>query len=441
VAFMHAGWELKVDYTAFIQTTGNRHAAGVTKFINAVWASGYIEKRPYTALYCEGCEEFKTVKALDYAKRCPHHLATPVVEVTEENYFFKLTAFKDRLLEFYKKFEIKPESRRNEMLELVESGLEDMSISRSSRRGWGIPIPWDADQTIYVWFDALISYLTGVGFGWDEGMFKNLWPADVHVIGKDITRFHCTLWPAMIMAYNEAVEDKEKIELPRQVFSHGFIYKKKGNELVRDSKTDAETNLGVLVEEFGAEAYRYYFMAKCQFGGDGEYSRDHIKEAYNADLANNLGNFVNRTLNMMVKYGGGTIPAGAVTKQWLDLKQIHEFRTDMVAFNYRGALTTIWNILHRANEFIEISKPWALAKTDVPACLDVMRELASAMRIVSLLLKPFMPGTAAKIAVSLGLKDWPQMTFGDVARIANDNGDGLGEIKVEVLEPLFPRKS
>jgi methionyl-tRNA synthetase len=233
----------------------------------------------------------------------------------------------------------------------------------------------------------------------------------------------------------------KEIALPRQVFSHGFIYKKKGNELVRESKTDAEANLGVLVEEFGSEAYRYYFMAKCAFGGDGEYSFDHMKEVYNADLANNLGNFVNRSLNMMIKYGEGVIPAGPTKQEWFKPDQIHTFRDDMGEFNYKGALTTIWNILHRANEFIENSKPWALAKTDVPACLDVMRELASALRIVSLLLKPFMPGTAAKIAVSLGLKDWPQATFGIVAEIAHGYGNGVGEIKVKALEPLFPRKA
>lgn len=447
VAFMHEWQKLGIDYSAFLQTSGDRHRQGVEKFISAVWASGYIEKRPYTALYCEGCEEFKTPKSLDFAKRCPHHLNTPVVEVTEENYFFKLSAFKDRLFEYYKKVEILPEARRNEMLDLVQNELHDMSISRVSR-GWGIPVPFDTTQTIYVWFDALLSYLTGVGFGWDWGMFKSLWPADVHVIGKDITRFHCILWPAMIMAYNEVVRNQQSIglaeelpviDLPKQVFSHGFIYRKKGNELVRESKTDAESNLGPLVEEFGAEAYRYYFMAKCPFGADGEYSREHIREVYNADLANNLGNLVNRTLQMIVKYGGGKLPYGKTEKAWIDAKTIVDFRTDMACFNYRAALTTIWNILHRANEFIEANKPWELAKTDQGKCLDVLRELAAALRIVSLMLKPFMPGTAAKIAVSLGLKKWPEMTFGDLAALSHYNGDGLGEVQVEPIQPLFPR--
>jgi methionyl-tRNA synthetase len=440
VAFMHQWQALGIDYSAFIQTSGERHKVGVEKFINAVWASGYIEKRPFTSLYCDGCEEFKTTKSLDFARRCPNHTNTPVHEVTEENYFFKLSAFTDRLKELYTNYKIgiKPDARRNEMLELIDAGLEDMSISRVNR-GWGILVPWDHSQTIYVWFDALLSYMTGVGFGWDETMFRNLWPANVHVIGKDITRFHCLLWPAMIMAYNEAVTEPERVALPKEVFSHGFIYRKKGHELVRESKSDADSQLGPLVDEFGAEAYRYYFMAKCPFGADGEYSRDHIREVYNADLANNLGNLVNRTIQMIVKYGGGTLPAGTVAPAWLTPKVLVDFRADMVSFNYRAALTTIWNILHRANEYIEKNKPWELAKTDQGRCLDVLRDLAAALRIVSLMLKPFMPGTAAKIAAALGLKKWPEMTFGDLANIAYYNGDGLGEVHVEPIQPLFPR--
>ncbi len=255
---------LEISFDNFIQTSEPRHAVGCQKFIQAVYDAGDIYKKAYTGLYCNGCESFKTEKELTPEGRCPNHPNAPLRVVEEENYFFRLSAFRDRLLAHYAanpQF-IQPESRRNEIVNLVESGLQDVSISRKGFT-WGIPVPFDPEQTIYVWFDALLNYVTAVGYGSDDERFHATWPADVHVIGKDITRFHCALWPAMLMAAG--------LPLPKAVFAHGFVYNK-GAKISKSAGTAIDPM--DVFRDHGADPFRYYFLRECPFGGDGDFSEE-----------------------------------------------------------------------------------------------------------------------------------------------------------------------
>ena len=306
---------LDISYDDFIQTSEERHHRGCQKFIQAVFDAGDIYKGVYTGHYCTGCETFKTEKEVEEAGgRCPNHPNTPLTWVEEENYFFRLSAYRDRLLAHYASHPdfIQPASRRNEIHNLVETELRDVAITRKGF-SWGIKVPFDPAQTIYVWFDALLNYITGIGYGTDEARFRQHWPADVHVIGKDITRFHCALWPAMLMSAG--------LPLPLSVFGHGFVYRKneETGEVQKLSKSLGNVVEPMeLIEKFSAEGFRYYFMSQCPFGGDGEFSFERFADAYNSGLANNLGNLYSRILTMCVKYFDGRFDgADSVdTTQW-----------------------------------------------------------------------------------------------------------------------------
>src|SRR3954447_11769883 len=293
---------LEISNDDFIQTSEERHHVGCRKFIQAVYDAGDIYKGVYAGHYCTGCESFKTEKEVAEAGgKCPNHPGTPLSWVEEENYYFRLSVYRERLLEFYAAHPefIQPESRRNEIVNLVETELKDVAITRKGFT-WGIPVPFDPDQTIYVWFDALLNYITAIGYGTDEERFRVTWPADVHVIGKDITRFHCALWPAMLLSAG--------LPLPRRVFGHGFVYNK-GAKISKSAGTAIDPMDVFRIH--GADAFRYYFMRECPFGGDGNFSDERFAEVYNADLANNLGNFYSRTLSMCVKYFGGQLDGSA----------------------------------------------------------------------------------------------------------------------------------
>src|SRR3954471_18753180 len=329
---------LEISNDDFIQTSEERHHIGCRKFIQAVYDAGDIYKKAYTGLYCNGCEAFKTEKELTPEGRCPLHPNTPLKAVEEENYFFRLSAFGDRLLTHYAENPdfIQPESRRNEIVNLVESGLQDVSISRKGFT-WGIPVPFDTEQTIYVWFDALLNYITAIGFGTDQARFESLWPADVHVIGKDITRFHCALWPAMLMSAG--------LPLPRKVFAHGFVYNK-GAKISKSAGTAIDPM--EVFRAHGADAFRFYFMKECPFGGDGNFSEERFAEVYNSDLADNLGNLYSRVLTMCAKYFDGKLTGSAAIDPtaWLnglDLPAlIEEVRGLVGSFEYHFALQRIW---------------------------------------------------------------------------------------------------
>ena len=410
---------LDISNDDFIQTSEERHRLGCAKFIQAVYDAGDIYKKAYTGFYCDGCEAFKTEKELENG-RCPNHPQSPLRAIEEENYFFRLSSFADRLLAHYDAHPdfIQPESRRNEILGLVKTGLQDVSISRKGFT-WGIPVPFDLEQTIYVWFDALLNYVTAIGYGSDdESLFEALWPADVHVIGKDITRFHCALWPAMLMSAG--------LPLPKRVFGHGFVYRK--NESTGEAEKISKS-LGNVVEpmdiidRFSSEGFRYYFMSQCPFGGDGEFSFARFAEVYNADLANNLGNLYSRTLSMCVKYFGGELEGADLVSPtaWLsglDLKGlIDEMSQQICSFQYNLALQRIWNeVLGATNRYIAETVPFKLIKTDPDATRIVLINLAEALRSISILIKPFLPRTASTFHSSFNFSDlspWDSVRFAD----------------------------
>ena len=298
---------LDISFDEFVQTSEERHHRCARTFVQKVHDNGFINKGQYEGWYCEGCESFKTETDIkDAGGVCPDHKVPPVKRV-ETCYFFALSKFQDRLLKYYEEHPdfIQPASRRNEIVSYVKTGLQDINISRSGQT-WGIPVPFDESFTIWVWFDALLTYFTGIGYGTDDDKWATWWPADIHFIGKDITRFHCAQWPAMLMAAG--------IEPPRMVFGHGFVYRKSEETGGREkfSKT-----LGNVVEpmeiitKFSADAFRYYFMRECPFPGDGEFSWQRFGDLYNADLANNLGNLYSRVVTLITKNYDGKLEGSA----------------------------------------------------------------------------------------------------------------------------------
>ena len=409
-------WQaLEISFDDFIQTSEKRHHAGCQKFIQAVHDAGDLYKKAYSGLYCNGCESFKTEKEL-VDGRCPNHPNVPLRHVEEENYFFRLSAFGARLLAHYESNPdfIQPESRRNEILNLVQSGLQDVSITRKGFT-WGIRVPFDPDQTIYVWFDALLNYITGLGYGSDEARFATYWPADVHVIGKDITRFHCALWPAMLMSAG--------VPLPKRVFAHGFVYNK-GAKVSKSAGTAIDPMDVFRVH--GADAFRYYFMRECPFGGDGNFSDERFAEVYNSDLANNLGNLYSRTLSMCAKYFDGRLEGAAAIEAtaWragLDLASlVDDLRALVGSFQYNVALQRIWlDLLDSANRYIDATAPFKLARTDPEACKAVLVNLAEALRVISILIKPFLPTTAETFYRAFNFETaqpWAAVRYADAPR-------------------------
>ncbi len=412
--FLEVWKALEISNDDFIQTSEERHHIGCRKFIQVVHDAGDIYKQPYIGLYCNGCEMFKTEKEL-VDGRCPNHPNIPLKQIEEENYFFRLSAYSDRLLEHYDENPefIQPESRRNEVINYVKSGLLDTSISRTGFT-WGIRVPFDEEQTIFVWFDALLNYITAIGYGTDEARFASLWPADVHVIGKDITRFHCALWPAMLMSAG--------LPLPRKVFAHGFVYNK-GAKISKSAGTAIDPM--DVHRRHGADAFRYYFLRECPFGGDGDFSEERFAALYNSDLANNLGNVYSRTLSMCVKYFEGVLPGSAAidATAWqagLDLPALVEQLRQLVgSFQFNVALQRIWlEVLDAANRYVQTTEPFKLIKTDPDACRAVLVNLAEAIRVAAILIKPFLPGTAETFYRAFNYeasKPWDSVSFRDAA--------------------------
>jgi methionyl-tRNA synthetase len=422
VQFQDVWRALDISYDDFIQTSEERHHRGCQKFIQAVFDAGDIYKGVYNGHYCNGCEAFKTEKEVEEGGgRCPNHPNAALTWVEEENYFFRLSAYRDRLLAHYASHPdfIQPESRRNEVINLVESELKDVAITRKGFT-WGIKVPFDPAQTIYVWFDALLNYITAIGYGTDDDRFNSIWPASVHVIGKDITRFHCALWPAMLMSAGLA--------LPGHVFGHGFVYRKNDatGEIQKLSKSLGNVVEPMeLIEKFSVEGFRYYFMSQCPFGGDGEFSFERFADTYNSGLANNLGNLYSRILTMCLKYFDGRLE-GAASVDATQWRQGHDFdeligsvREQIGSFEYSAALQRVWrDVVDAANRYIQETQPFKLAKTDPAACHVVLVNLAEWLRVAAILIKPFLPRTAETFFTAFNFeatKAWDQIGYGDAA--------------------------
>ncbi len=418
---------LDLTNTDFIRTTEPRHYQAVQQFLQVVYDNGFIELGTYEGLYCVPCEAYYTEDEL-VDEKCPIHLR-PVERVTEENYFFQLSRFEDRLLEHYAAHPeaVQPDTRRNEVLGFIKQGLRDFSMSRTSLT-WGIPLPWDPKHVTYVWFDALFNYCTAIGYGTDRERFDRYWPVDYHLIGKDILRFHAVYWPAMLMAGGEAP--------PQRVFAHGFLLM--GGEKMAKSGSN-QVAPADLVAEFGSDGYRYHFLADQRFGPDGDFSHEAMVARYNADLANNFGNLANRVLNMAVTYCGGVAPSERSNGplQMASALAFDGARDGMDRLDYASATGAVWDLIRAANSFIEDSEPWKLHKVgDAAATSSVLGDCLEALRIVALLASPFIPRAAAELWRRLGLDGRPEDQ-----QLPDAAAWGLGPVgtTLEKGDPLFPR--
>jgi methionyl-tRNA synthetase len=393
-------WErLDVSYDDFIRTSEPRHRAAVLELVRRVKANGWIRRDKYSGLYCEGCEAFYTEKDLVDGK-CPNHGTVPRW-VEEENWFFALSAFGDRLLEHIRAHPdfVRPETRRNEIVAFLEGGVSDVSISRAGA-SWGIEFPDDPGHVVYVWFDALTNYLAAAGFGTDEASYAKWWPADVHVVGKDITRFHCVIWPAMLMAAG--------LPVPRTVFGHGFIYH--SGEKMSKSLGNIVNPLDV-VALTGPDPLRYFLLREISFGKDGDFTWDGFVARTNADLANDLGNLLKRTTDMVLKFLGGRIAADADAgrdRTGLAAAAAETARAAQDA--YRGldpsaALEATWSLVRRANQAVQEARPWEVAKDPArrEELAGILGEILEAIRIVGELAEPAIPRKAARLRERLGL--------------------------------------
>jgi methionyl-tRNA synthetase len=405
--FLDVWKRLDLSFDDFIRTTEPRHRAGVQELVRRMAAAGDIYEGHYEGWYCVSCEAFKQEKDL-VDGLCPVHRTKPDW-IREKNYFFRLSRYQGRLLEHFAAHPgfLVPDIRRNEILRLIEGGLEDISVSRAGQN-WGIPMPDDPASVIYVWVDALINYASAVGFGTDDGFFTRWWPANLHVIGKDITRFHAVIWPAMLMSAG--------LSLPEQIFGHGWVHLR-GERM---SKT-----LGTVVDpleaaqRFGPDPLRLYLVKEIAFGNDGDFSWERFEDRYNVDLANNLGNLVSRVAAMADRYRKGRLAprGGAGRLATVAATAVKEYRSAMDAFALEGGVAAAFRIVDATNEFIAESEPWALARDEANAdrLSQILFDAAEAVRVAAILLRPVMPGSAAEILRRAGAPDPAGVGLADAA--------------------------
>ncbi|TCL33256.1 methionyl-tRNA synthetase [Anaerospora hongkongensis] len=426
-------WEkLNISHDDFIRTTETRHREVVQSIFQKIFDQGDIYKAAYEGWYCTPCETFWLETKLENGN-CPD-CGRPVELLKEESYFFKMSKYQERLLQYIEQNPdfIQPTSRRNEMINFIKGGLEDLCVSRTTF-DWGIPVPFDTKHVVYVWFDALTNYITAAGYLHDRDKFAKFWPADIHLVGKEIVRFHSIIWPIILMALGA--------ELPKMVYGHGWLV------VEGDKMSKSKGNVidpVALIDEFGPDAIRYFLLKEITLGQDGNFSRDALINRINADLANDLGNLLHRTLSMIGRFNGGVIQA-AGEKEAIDaeLAQLAHntaanYEKNMESMEINAALKEIWALVSRSNKYIDETAPWALAKDPVKrARLDtVMYNLAEVLRIVTILVSPFMPTTAPKIWAQLGI----ETAFADV-RLHDAQSWGLlaAGTKVAKPEPIFPR--
>lgn len=426
--------KLDISYDDFIRTTENRHKEVVAKIFDRLVKQGDIYMDEYEGSYCTPCESFFTEHQLVNGN-CPD-CGRPVETVKEESYFFKMSKYVDRLLKFYEENPtfIQPVSRKNEMINnFIKPGLEDLAVSRTTF-DWGIRVPGNPKHVIYVWIDALTNYITALGYGTDEdGNFQKYWPADVHLVGKEIVRFHTIYWPIMLMALD--------LPLPKKVFAHGWLLMKDGK--MSKSKGNVIDPV-TLIDRYGLDALRYYLLREVPFGSDGVFTPEGFVDRINFDLANDFGNLLNRTVAMINKYFDGNIPAynGNVTEfdaslQEMAKETVQKVEEAMEELQFSIALTAIWQFISRTNKYIDETMPWQLAKEETKQAelAAVMVHLAESLRYASILLQPFLTQAPKKVWEQLG------MTAGEVTSWDSLQTYGLagGLTVIKKAKPIFPR--